>query len=824
MHALIADTRYALRALARAPGFTAAAVGTLALGIGATSAVFTLTHEALFTPPAVAVPQRLAMVYTTSSRGAPRSASSYPDFVDARDWSRSFDDMAAYSWVPVSVGGDSEAGFATGQLVTGNYFTVLGVAAAHGRTLLPTDDARGAPQSVVVLSDAYWRRRFGAAPSALGSTLRLNGVAFTVVGVLPSSFRGLEAGRGADVWLPLQAGPRLGDGAGAVSMPGVFDTRSTRWLAGTVGRLAAGASVAQARAEMAGISRRLGALDQAARGDRSITVDPLPHRILPTGAETDIARFLILLLGVVGSTLLLASSNLANLLLARASARQRELGIRVALGAGRGRLVRQLLTESVALAGLGAVAGIVVAVFALDLLAAFALPGGLAVGDLAVGLDARLLLTAGACAGGSAVLFGLVPALQATRAPAMIALRGDSTQAAGGAIRRWLVAAQVALSLVLLVGAALFLRTLQRALVFDPGFRAEGVTVARFSLALLGYDSTTRSAFADRVREATTRLPGVAHAAVGTLVPFQAGGHRGVGLIPTGYEPAPDESMRADLVHVSPHYFAALGIPVTRGRAIDATDRAGGRLVAVISATAARRWWGDREPVGSTLRLRGPAGPGPEYEVVGVAGDVVWESLGDTPTPYVFFALAQASPAGSLTLAVRSTAAPAAVLQALRADIRALDPDLAIMAQAPLADWVDDTIAPQRVAALLLTAFGILALVIAALGTYGVVSFAVARQTRAIGVRLALGAPRGHVAALVARGIAGPVAAGVIAGLVGSWALARTVRAFLFQVDPRDPLTFLVVALLLAVIAAAATLGPTLRATRIAPMEALRHE
>ena len=447
MNTLISDIRYAIRTLFRAPGFTLAAVGTLALGIGATTAVFTLVHEALFTPPAVDAPERLAMLYTTSSRGAPRSASSYPDFLDTRNWSRAFEDMATYSWVPISVGGDADAGLARGQLVTGNYFAVLRVRAALGRTLLPADDARGAPQSVVVLSDAYWRRRFGGAASALGSTVRLNGVSFTVVGVLPPEYRGLTAGAGPHLWLPMQAGPLLGEGVGSAGVAQSFDQRQSRWLAGIVGRLAGGASFEQARAEMAGISGRLYALDTL-RGKRSITVDPLPRRVLPNGAEADVARFLALLLGVVGSTLLLASSNLASLLLARASARQRELGIRVALGAGRSRLVRQLFTESAALAGLGAFAGIVVALFVLDLLAGFALPGGLAVRELAVRLDARMLLTALACAGGSAVLFGLVPALQATRAPGGAYLRGDSTHAAGGSIRRWLVGAQVALSLV----------------------------------------------------------------------------------------------------------------------------------------------------------------------------------------------------------------------------------------------------------------------------------------------------------------------------------------------------------------------------------------
>jgi putative ABC transport system permease protein len=389
-------------------------------------------------------------------------------------------------------------------------------------------------------------------------------------------------------------------------------------------------------------------------------------------------------------------------------------------------------------------------------------------------------------------------------------------------MRRWLVGAQIAISLVLLVGAALFLRTLERALVYDPGFRSEGVTVARFSLSLLGYEAPARAGFVDRLLEATTGIQGVVAAGVGTVVPFQAGGRRGTIAAPAGYDPAPDESMRADLVHVGPAYFTAVGIPILRGRAITSADGAGAPPVAVISRVAAERWWRGRDPVGGTLRLGGSDGR--DYVVVGVAGDVAWQDLGEAPAPYLFLSLAQAAPAGSLTLAVRSTADAPAVSAAVRSAFRTLDPDLALMALGPLDDWVAARIAPRRIAASLLTAFGVLAVIIAALGIYGVVSFAVARQTRAIGVRLALGARRSHVVRLVARGVAGPVVFGILAGTAAAWALGGVVRHFLFRVDPRDPVTLLAVATLLAAIAAAATIGPIVRASRIPPMEALRHE
>jgi predicted permease len=818
MNELLLDLRHAGRALARQPGFAATAILTLALGIGATTAIVSLAHEALFTAPPVRDADRLAVLYTASRRGAPRSATSYPDFQDYRARSRAFTDMAAWSWIPLSAGGESETGLLSGQVVTGNYFQLLGILPALGRLLQPADDLPGLAAPAVVVSHDLWRRRLGASPAAVGSTLRLNGVPVTVVGVAAAGFTGLAAGRGPDLWIAMRAAPLMGEGVGSVADPRVWTSRGNRWLSGIVARLTEGAALEQGRAEMAGISSQLERED-ADRGARAITVDPLPRRILPAGTDGDVARFLGLLIGVVACALLLTSINLASLLLARASARQREMGIRLSVGAGRGRLIRQLLTEGVVLAGLGGAAGVVVAIFALDLLAGFALPGGLPLGDLRVRLDARLLAIAGGSAVASILLFGIAPALQTTRTPVLVALRGEEP-AAPGRLRRWLVSAQVALCLMLLVGAGLFLRTLQGALAFDTGFRADGVAVARYSLALLRYPPEARAAFADRLLTSVTSLPGVEGAALATLVPLQAGGHLGTMASVDGYQPAEGEEMRTDLVRVTPGYFDVLGIPLLRGRAVLPSDGPGAPLVAVINRTAAHRWWAGRDPVGGTFRLGDAA-----YQVVGVVDDATWETPGAPLTPYIFVALAQsAAPMGSLTLAVRTPGQAATLLPLLRRAFRDLDPDLSLMTAGTLDDWLADTLGAQRTGAALLSLFGVLAMVIAALGIYGVVAYYVTRQTRAIGVRVALGAPRSHVVGLVARGIGGPVGLGVAAGFAAAWALAGTVERFLFGVQPHDPVTFATMALALAVVAAAATAGPVRRALRINPTEALRHE
>jgi putative ABC transport system permease protein len=584
-----------------------------------------------------------------------------------------------------------------------------------------------------------------------------------------------------------------------------------------------GVTIEQVRADMHAISNALAAEDPAARGPRSITVDPVRGYILPTGARSELPQFVILLVAVAGFALVLACANLANLLLSRAVARRREIGVRLALGAPRGRLVRQLVTETTTLAVLGGVAGVLVAGWTLSLLSAFDLPGGVHIGDLNAGVDARLIVIAGVLSLLTGTLFGSVPALQTSHLAVVEALKGEGIEARGRSWpRRALVAVQIALSFVLLVGSGLFLRTLANSLAFDPGFRPEHVALARFDLSLHHYTPPRAAAFTSQLVDRINRIPGVASASLGTVLPFEQGGFRGTFVSVAGYEPGPDEEMRVDYVFVAPDYFRTVGMQVLRGRGILPTDDHAGAPVAVVSETAARRWWPGSNAVGGRVTIGGA-----EREVVGVVPDAQWRQLGEEATPYVFLPLLQfpsQAAAGPLTLAVRTRGDPAALLPVIRADAAALDPDVSLLTLQTMEDRLRAVLMPQRMGAILLTLFAVLALILAAVGIYGVVSFNVNRERRSIGIRMALGAGRTGVLVMIGRRMTVSVAAGLSVGLAVALVLARSVEGFLFHVGSHDAATYVGLAVLLGGVAMVAVLVPARRAAQIDPMDALRHE
>ncbi|MGD8867328.1 MAG: ABC transporter permease, partial [Gemmatimonadales bacterium] len=806
---------------------------TLALGIGANTAVFSITDQVLFRGPPVTEPDRLAAVYTTCRRGFSKCSSSYPDYEDYRDISHSFVDMAAYNSVPLNIdGAASSARLATGQLVTGNYFELLGIRPYLGRLVLPTDN-RVESAHVAVLEFGFWTDAFGGDPTVVGRTIRLNGESFTVVGVALPGFHGMSLDTGADVWLPMLAGPALGEAVGAASDPAVFRSRGSRWIQTLIGRLAPGATLVQARSEMDAIARRLGEEypDEwaALGGARGITVDRSEGYILPVIGESELRRFVWLLFGVVGFTLLLASANVANLLVARATTRRREIGVRLAVGAGRARLIRQFLTESLALGLLGGAAGLAVAQVMLHLLNAFDLPGGVSISSLGVGLDTRVLLFTFLISVLTAMVFGLVPALQATRRDLVTSIKGDSPRgelAFGGGqqrLRKGLVAVQVALCLVLLVGAGLFLRTLRNGLSSDLGFRPDGAAVARFNPGLLRFGPDQTVAFLDQLLERVRGLPQVTVASAATLVPFQAGGFRGTFAEIDGYEAAPDEEIRFDYVLVRRDYFRALGIPVLQGRGIGEEDVTGSRPVAVVNRDAAERYWAGRAVLGSTLTLAGQI----NVEVVGVVENCAWRQVGDEPTPFVFLAMEQhpdVASGGFLTLVARTSGGTGELLPLVRERFKALRPDLSLTTLATMEQQLGSALMPQRMGSALLTLFGALALVLVSVGIYGVVGYTVTCQAREIGIRMAIGARRATIVGGIVRGMAMPVAIGLAGGGVLALALSRTVESFMFQVDAQDPWTLgAITALLLAVFLVSA-LVPARKAMKLDPMRVLTSE
>jgi predicted permease len=810
------DIRYATRFLVANPGFTMVVVGTLALGIGATTAIFSLTDATLLRRPAVADPESLVAVYTTCSNGDPRCQSSYLDYLDYRDRSETLVDLAATTMSTQSLGDDQHgARYVRTQVVTGNYFSVLGLQVAMGRAIQPADEMLGEGAVVAVLSADLWRDHFGGDPEVVGSTVRINGAAVEVVGVAPEEFHGVTLADAPDLWTPLP--PQTGE------------ARNTRWLARLVGRLEPGGTVEQARAELLAISDRLEEEDPAARGGLRVTIDSMARYLLPSGAEEALPQFVWLLLGVVGATLLLACTNLANLLLARSSTRTAEMGVRIAIGAGRGRLVGQLLAESLLLSAVGATAGVLLASLLMRALGSFELPGRLSIADLDAGLNLRVLGVTAALSLLTAVLFGLAPALQATRKDVISALRSGRSgegRRGSGTLRLGLVSTQVALCVVLLVGSGLFLRSLRSALGTDLGFRTEGLgLVGRFNLAFLGYTPAETLEFAEELRARTLQDSRVSSAAVASRVPFQVGPYIRTFTEVDGYQPGPDEEMRIDMVFTSPAFLETLGAPLLAGRDFGETDRIGSAPVAIVSRSMANLYWPGGAAVGGTLRIPRPSGP-VTVEVVGIAGDLQWYAIDDEPTNYVFFPHAQFPELynGFFTLATRTNGNPSQLLPDLLAKAQSLESDFLPQLLTTMDDLVGRVLMPQRLGTTLLAGFSVLSLLLASIGIAGVVSYSVREQRRSIGVRLALGARANQVVGMVVGRMTGPVALGLAVGIVAARLLDSNVERFLYGVTPGDPLTYASIAAGITAVALIAMLVPAREASKVDPLRVLRSE
>jgi predicted permease len=795
------DLRYAARTLLRSPAFTIVAVLTLALGIGANTAIFSVVNAVLLRPLPYDRPQMLMSVWDGGHSKA--------EFTRVRDQNRTLERVAAYmDRVGFSVSGDGEPARLTGAYVSADLFGVLGAHPALGNTFAPGDDLPGTDRAVV-LSDALWRERFGADIEIIGRRLDLDGVSHTVVGVMPRDF--WFPRRETRLWVPVQLNESIrGDFWGSY---GHF----------IVGRLRAGVTREQVREDVRAIGERLRLenpvwtpTDYYLQG---LDVIPLASRIVPSESR----RLLLVLLGAVGMVLFIACANVANLLIARGTAREREITVRATLGAARPRLIRQLATESLALAGVGAVAGLGLAFGGVRLLVGLLPPETPRLADVSVS-GGVLLYTAG-LAVLAGLLFGLVPALRLS-GPDLAASLGDGGTRSGTGIRQRrlagvLVAGEIALSVVLAVGAGLLLRSFARILAVDPGFRTEHMVTARVSPPKARWtDPEQHRRFYQELLDRLRGSPAIAAAGITNQAPFEQTNDI-MAMWVDGYTTNPNELEVMNHRKVTPGFFDAMGVPLVRGRWFGAGDRANAPPVALIDEAAAQRYWSGKDPVGGRLRYPWPGW----VTIVGVVRTVKNNDLTDQPTPTVYVPFEQAPLGPShMTVVARAASSPVSALAALRAAVRELAPDVPVSDERTMTQRIGDSVAQPRFASLLLLSFGALALVLGAVGTYGLMAYTAQRRTREIAVRMALGArARDVLGAVVGEG-ARLAAAGVIVGLAMALALTRFLRGMLFEVSPTDPLTFVVVPLVLGAVALLASYLPARRATRVDPMIAIRTE
>jgi predicted permease len=809
------DLIYSFRTLSRSPGFSAAAILTLGLGIGANTSIFSAIQGILLRPlPRVLEPDGLVTPLHTSIAGTWNSHS-YPDLLDYRERNRVFSGIIGYSMIHVALGDRAEADHVWGEMVTANYFDVLGVRPAVGRGFLPEEDRGPGAHPVVVLGHSLWKRHFGGDPEVVGRTVHLNGHPFAVVGVAAEGFSGTNWPVASDVWVPVMMHAQIDPG---------FETRleerGSHWMK-LLARLAPGVTLREADADLRRIAEELAETFPANRGSSGSVVGAREGRF-PAEAVTFISLGATLALIVAGLVLLIACANVANLLLARASAGSRDIGIRLAVGASRGRLVRQLLGESLLLALAGGACALVLTLWGSDLLLRFHPPLEF---DVVIDYqpDRTVFLYATGLCLLTTLVFGLAPALKASSVDLLSSLRGEEVLGRGRSrLGGTLVVAQLALSLVVLAAAGLFLRSLAEAQKLDPGFRKENVLLVRYDLGLLGYSEEEGRRFHRELLEKLRAVAGVAAAGLSSDMPLDYDWSSSGPVIAEGKEPPPEGEGLSTLVNcVSPGHVEAMGVPLLAGRDFAFYDTADHPAVAIVNETFARLAFPGEGAVGKRFRLGGPEAP--LREVVGVARDGKYYTLSEAPRAYLYLPMDQAY-RSAVTLQVRTKANPLSVVDAVRKTVRGMDGRLPLYGVRPLDEHMEFALWWTRMGAVLAGVFGGLGLTLAAVGLFGLIAYRVACRTREIGIRMVLGATRREVTRMVVSQAARLAALGLAAGMVLGFALARAMNALLYGVGALDPLTFTLTPLVLLAVALAAGFLPARRAARLDPAAALRHE
>ena len=811
METLFKDVRYGIRSLLKRPGFTAIAVITLALGIGANTTIFSVVNGILLRPlPGITQPDRLVDLHATAPNGSSFHSFSHSEFLYYRDQTKQLDGLIAYTGEPFNMNTGSQPERVYGMLVSSNYFDMLGTRPAQGRFFLSEEDRTPGTHPVVVLSHGLWRQRFGSNTAAIGKDITLNGRSYTVIGVAPEGFRGTSAGLMPDIWVPLM-----------MSRGAERDDRGVRGLE-MIGRLRDDSTIPQVQAAMSALANQLA--DAYPDTNRGLGIDVRPASQVPGQVRGAVIGFMSILMFIVGLVLLIACTNVGAMTLARASVRRKELAIRLAVGAGRWRIVRQLLIESVLLFLIGGATGILIAVWAIRFLLAYKLPADVPV-SLDLGLDIRVLLFTLLVSLVTGLLFGLAPALQASKTDVLGALKNDSPAGTGRSrTRSAFVVAQIAISLVLLITAALFLRSLRNASTIDLGFHPEGVETVTFDLNTQGYKEGRGREFYRELQQRVAALPGVRSVSLARMVPLN-GSNMKVSVNVGGAGTPEDARATVGLNVVDTRYFETIEMPVLRGRSFNDSDKPGAPAVAVINETMARRFYpGDDISNALGKSFSGlESQEGGRVELVGIVKDAKYDTLGEDPQPFVYQPYQQ-SYSGEMTMHLRTTTDRANVLAGVRREVTALDKDLPLLNVMAMTEQIAISLLPLRVAATVGGSLGLVGVVLAAIGIFGIVNYSVAQRTREIGIRMALGASTWDVLRMVLRQGLWLALVGVVIGIVISFALTRALGSLLYGVGATDPLIFIGTSLALLAVAFIASYQPARRATKVDPLVALRYE
>jgi putative ABC transport system permease protein len=832
---LVRDFRYGVRTLAKNPAFTLIAMATLALGIGANTAMFSLLDQVVLRLLPVRDPERIVIVRETGNHYGNSfgpNTISWPMFEDLRDNNQAFSEMFCRFPATVTIGYDDRAAQISAELVSGSYFPTLGVGAALGRTIAPDDDAVPDSQPVVVLSDSFWRTYFDGDPTIVGRTIALNRYAMTVIGVAQPGFDGVELGAPAKVFVPIMMKTEM-----TPRSDGLKDRpRRLSWVT-AYGRLKPGVSVQQAQASLQPLLHSILEMEaqqpeftrNATASDRQLF---LRNRVeLLPGSDNELREFmrkpLWLLVALTGAVLLLACANLANLLLARATAREREFAVRLAVGAGRARIVRQLLTETLLLSTAGAVVGLALAFLTDRILLRIYLPADAAAEFLVSPIpDGRVLAFVVGAMLLTSLVFGLLPAVRGSRTEITLSLKDRSGElsAAGISLRRTLAGIQVTLSLLLLVGAGLFVRTLRNLENLGPGFPTDHLLTFKIDPSLSGYSDEETKSFFERLNVNLQTMPGVESVGFSTM-PLLKGYAWQNAVLGKDFEGAPIEEQPV-LCEVGPDYFATLAIPIVAGRAITAQDDGPVEYKsAVVNETFATKYFPGRNPIGQRFGLVNEMKPAsPDIEVVGVIPDKKYRDLRETPPAQAFFPYFQGAKFRFMTVYLRTQADPRVIENELRERMRQFDPHVPVVELQTVNEQIGLSLRIERLVASLSAVFGGLATLLAVIGLYGVTAYAVMRRTREIGIRMALGALRSNVILMVMREVFLLIGAGLAAGIALALVLADLIRSQIYGLSARDPLTFVGSAIVLTVAAGLAGFIPALRASSLDATTALRHE